>query len=161
MIPDTNMNEYTSKAQGNLNTVLGVLGTASLLGAGNGGGLFGNLFGCGCGGGNATFRELSAKDAEIARLNTEVKLRDSQVYTDQKIAATVEYFNGRLNCIEGQLAEQRTYNAANTVTLGCMKGQIEQLFSVMGFGVRNDKLIPGVPPVYLTHTAPTTTAAAA
>lgn len=153
MIPDTNTHEYATKGQANLNTVLSILGTLGFVNGGGCGNGLGGLLGGGC---NVN-RELAAKDAEIARLNTDVKLRDSQVYTDQKIANTVEYINNRVSCIEAQLGEQRAYNAANNATLGCIKGQIEQLFSVTTFGVRNDKLVPGVPPVYLTHTAPTAT----
>jgi hypothetical protein len=151
MIPDTNMNEYTSKAQGNLNTVLGALGTAALLGNGGcGGGFLGNLFGGGCN----TNRELAAKDAQIARLETEVKLRDANIYTDSKIADVYERLSNRMNCMEAQIGEQRVYNATNNSALACLQGQVAQLFSLTKLGIPNASLCPGVPPVYLKHTAP-------
>lgn len=118
----------------------------------NGGGL-GGLF---CGG-NAT-KELAAKDAQIAKLETQVMLRDANIYTDQKLADVFERLSGRINCVEGQLGEQRAYNAANNATLGCIQSQVAQLFGLTKLVVPNTSVCPGWGNVTI---APATAAAGA
>ena len=137
----------TGMGQGNLNTVLGAIGTAGALGNGNG--LLGGLFG-----GNNCYRnqpvevitsddkpitrneakmmqELSAKDSEISLLKADK-------YTDQKIVETTAYLMNKINEVsatvqankDAQTAvnmEQAVYNGTNTATLGCIKQQIAQL----------------------------------
>lgn len=94
----------------------GVIGTS--LGAlnllGNGGmGVLGGLLG-----GNPTMgaigctRELMEKDLRIAELNTDVKLRDSTIYTDQKTLDLYRYIDGQLNGIQAQIAAQAVQNQA-------------------------------------------------
>ena len=113
----------------------GVAGTALGLGAGalgvqllngNMNGLLGNLFGNnganemvmaallanadkGCGD-HAYDRYDAGKDAEIAQLKTEVKLRDANTYTDQKSLETYKYVDGRLRDIESQICAQAVIN---------------------------------------------------
>jgi hypothetical protein len=145
-------NEYASKGVAGTGLGLGIAGTALSLLAGNGGNILGGIFG----GGNAT-RELAAKDAEIAELRTEVKLRDANIYTDQKLADVFERLSGRINCVEAQIGEQRAYNAANNATLGCIQGQIAQLFGLTKLVVPNTSVCPGWGNVTITpSTTPTT-----
>jgi hypothetical protein len=69
-------------------------------------------------GGNPTMgaigctRELMEKDLRIAELNTDVKLRDSTIYTDQKTLDLYRYIDGQLNGIQAQIAAQAVQNQA-------------------------------------------------
>lgn len=130
--------DYSSRGQGNLNTVLGAIGTAGAIV--NGGGLLNSLFG------NKTTTsatnddhtvdryelntlltkqaELQAKDLEIANLNTDIKLRDANTYTDTKlidvykqahseIAAMETAYQTKIAALEAQLSAQAVLNQAN------------------------------------------------
>ena len=152
-------NKYASK---------GVAGTALGLGAGalglnllgmNGlGALFGNN--CACNGENAPVNRYEANQAaRIAELETEVKLRDANTYTDGKLLEVYKYFDGRINCVEHQLADQRVYNATNTAAIGCIQGQIAQLMSLTKLIVPNGSICPGWGNVTITPAAAPTTGA--
>ena len=103
-------NRYASK---------GVAGTALGLGAGAlgvellRGGLGGLLGGYnnGCTEDHLVNRYEAAQQARIAELETEVKLRDSTIYTDQKILETYKYFDGEIRGIRNELAAQAVRNA--------------------------------------------------
>lgn len=115
-------NKYASK---------GVAGTALGLGAGalgaqlltgGLGGLFGvNNYGNGCSDDHCVNRYEATQQARIAELETEVKLRDSNIYTDQKILEVYKYFDGENKSIRNELAAQAVKNA-----------QIEGTFAVLG-----------------------------
>ena len=116
--------KYASRGQGNAGVALGSVGTAlgglNLLGGlGALGGMFGGPRMGGCGDDHPVTRydlsltqELQGKDLEIARLNTEVKLRDSNIYTDQKTLALYQYIDGRFREFEGAIAQQAVINQA-------------------------------------------------
>lgn len=55
-------------------------------------------------------RYEAAQAARIAELETEVKLRDANTYTDQKILETYQYVDNRMRNVEAQLCEQRVTN---------------------------------------------------
>jgi hypothetical protein len=57
-------------------------------------------------------RELMEKDLKISELNTEVKLRDSTIYTDQKSLDLYRYIDGQLANINAQIAAQAVQNQA-------------------------------------------------
>ena len=173
-VKDANGHEsnVTGQGQGNLNTVLGSLGTASFFGfnAGNVlGGLGGNCnngwirSGCGCNPQDtpitryeaAMLQELGAKDSKIALL-------ESNIYTDQKLADIYERLNAKINANkEAQDAvnmQQAVYNGANTAALNCMQSQLAQLFSLTKLVVPNGSVCPGWGNVTITPAAaPTTT----
>jgi hypothetical protein len=176
-------NEYASKAQGNTAvTLASVLGGIGTLGTLQNGGLGGIL-----GGGN-TAKELAAKDAEIATLRAE-KYSDLAAkeeanrllqnylkpYGDEIAAAKVREarMQAEIDCIKetGKLREEIIRKdillakqeaacccAQNTNAIAAISATLGKITQV---GVPNTVLVPGVPPVYLTHTAPTTTTAAA
>lgn len=136
----------TSQGQGNLNTVLGAIGTAGVLN--NGGGLLGNLFG-GCNYNNQPLQVITSDDRPISRyeakMMTELGAKESEIallkadkYTDQKIVEATAYLQGEIRRVheevrankDAQVAinmEQAVYNGTNTATLSCMKNQIAQL----------------------------------
>lgn len=116
-------NKYASKGVAGSGLGLGIAGTA--LGLLNGG--LGNLF---AGMGNAACihsddrlvnRYEAGQSARIAELETEVKLRDSNIYTDSKILEVYKYFDGENKAIRAALADQAVKNA-----------QVEGTFAVLG-----------------------------
>lgn len=136
----------TGSGQGNLNTVLGALGTASFFGF-NGGNILGRngmgygYDGCGCSENTPVNRyelnlvtALSSKDGEIALLKADK-------YTDQKIVEATAYLQGEIGKVASKLdafkesqystnLEQATLNAAQTSAINCIKAQVAQLMSL-------------------------------
>lgn len=155
----------TGVGQGNLNTVLGAVGTAGALGILNGnGGLLGGLFGggrCGCNGQDmpvsryeaAMLQELAAKDSKIGLL-------ESNIYTDQKLADVYDKLLTKINANkEAQDAinmQQAVYNGGNTAALNCLQGQVAQLFALTKLVVPNGSVCPGWGNVTITPATTTT-----
>ena len=117
-------NKYASKGIAGSGLGLGIAGTALGLLNGNGlGGLFGNNCGWNnvCSDDHFVNRYEAGQSARIAELETEVKLRDSNIYTDQKILEVYKYFDGENKSIRNELAAQAVKNA-----------QVEGTFAVLG-----------------------------
>ena len=154
-------NKFASKGVAGAGLGLGIAGTALGLMAGNGG--LGNLFGtgnCGCNEDHFVNRYEAAQSARIAELETEVKLRDSNIYTDGKILELYKYVDGKFGCIESELCQQRVFNATNTSAIGCLNAQIAQLMALTKTVIPADNICPQPMPQYNSWTAPTATAAA-
>jgi len=104
--------KYASNGKANAGLTTGIIGTA--LGALNsmGGGLGGILGGgnCGCSESMAVNRYEAQQQARIAELETEVKLRDSNIYTDSKILDLYKYFDGEMRGIRDTLCAQAVHN---------------------------------------------------
>ena len=156
-------NKYASKGVAGTGLGLGIAGTALGLLAGNGNGL--NLFGtnnCGCNGGcsedHYINRYEATQSAKIAELETEVKLRDSNIYTDNKILALYQYVDGKIQGIEGQICQQNVLNAQVAANISCMQGAINTLQGLTKTIIPIDNVCPAPMPQYNSWTAPTTTA---
>lgn len=74
----------------------------------------------------------AGKDARIAELETEVKLRDANTYTDQKILTTYQYIDGQLREVREELCKQRVHNqktedsfALAAADLAAVKNELE------------------------------------
>ena len=109
------MAEFASKATGAAGLTTGVIGTA--LGALNSGILGGNgILGGGwnngmvCSENQLVNRYEAGQAARIAELETEVKLRDSNIYTDQKMLDLYKYIDGELKDVRGTLCAQAVHN---------------------------------------------------
>ena len=150
----------------------GVAGTALGLGAGAlglellRGGLGGILggngccnTGCntGCSENIAVNRYEAAKDARIAELETEVKLRDANFYTIGEIGKLRDYVDGKFAKVEGELCEQKVFNATQIGTISCIQGQIAQLMGLTKLVVPNGSICPGWGDVTVSVTPATTT----
>ena len=103
----------TNWTAGKGTTALGIIGTALGGLATAGGGL--NLLGGNCNGVQCSENMLvnryeAGQAARIAELETEVKLRDSNIYTDGKLLEVYQYFDGRLRSVEAQIAGQAVQN---------------------------------------------------
>ncbi len=136
-------NKYASK---------GVAGTALGLGAGalgvellrgGLGGLLGGWSNGGCGEGAYINRYEAAQNARIAELESEVKLRDANTYTQTQLNDFRNYVDGKFDAINAHICQQNVYNATNTATLNCMSGQIAQLMSLTKLVVPNGSICPG------------------
>lgn len=157
--------EYTRKGQGALNTVLGSIGTAGALGLlNNMGGFFGNNRSCGnagafngnCGGCDAcgnygacgrrgycsedhyVDRYEAAKDARIAQLETDVKFRDSTIYTDQKSLELFKYVDGQLTEIRGELCNQRVHNQRTEDSFALAQADLKAVKNDLECKIRNE-----------------------
>lgn len=150
-------NKYASKGVAGTGLGLGIAGTALGLLAGNGGL---NLLGNNCGSGDNVYvnRYEATQNARIAELETEVKLRDSNIYTDNKILALYQYVDGKIQGIEGQICQQNVLNAQVTANIACMQGAINTLQGLTKTIIPIDNVCPAPMPQYNSWTAPTTTA---
>jgi len=88
-------------------------------------------------------RYEAAQSARIAELETEVKLRD--------------YVDGKFAKVEGELCEQKVFNAAQIGTISCIQGQIAQLMGLTKLVVPNGSICPGWGDVTVTVTPASTT----
>jgi hypothetical protein len=149
-------NKYGSRGATGAALGLGIAGTA--LGVlNNGGGL--NILGGGNCNHPAYTRYDAEKDARIAELETEVKLRDANTYTLGEVGKLRDYMETRLGVIERELCDQRTYNAVNTTTIGCIQGQIATLMGLTKTVIPNGSICPGWGNVTVTPAAAPTTGA--
>lgn len=135
--------EYANKGVANAGLTTGIIGTA--LGAMNSGilpGLFGNN-NCSCSENMPVNRYEAAQSARIAELETEVKLRDANTYTDSKLGALRDYVDGKFAGVEHELCDQKVYNATLNGAVGCIQGQIAQLMGLTKLVVPNTSVCPG------------------
>jgi hypothetical protein len=152
-------NRYASRGVGG--TALGL--SIGALGAGLLSGSFGNLLGganCACNEDHYVNRYEASQNARIAELETEVKLRDSNIYCDSKILELYRYVDGKFGAVESELCQQRVFNATNTSAIGCLNAQIAQLMALTKTVIPADNICPQPMPMYNSWTAPTATAAA-
>ena len=157
-------NNYANKGVAGAGLGLGIAGTA--LGLLNGNGL-GNIFGGGCGWNrnmgcaedHFVNRYEATQNARIAELETEVKLRDSNIYTDSKILELYKYVDGKFGVIDRELCEQHTFNALTNSSLNCLKGDVAELMALTRRVVPNSSICPGWGDVTVSVTpaTPTTT----
>ena len=148
--------EYASKGVAGSGLGLGIAGTA--LGLLNGGlnGILGNG-NCGCSENHMVNRYELAQESRISKLESEIALRDANIYNDQKLLELYKYIDGKLETVNGTLATQAVYNATQTATINCMQGQIAQLFGLTKLVVPNTSVCPGWGNVTITpSTTPTT-----
>lgn len=153
------MAEFASKGVAGSGLGLGIAGTA--LGVLNGG--LGNVLGgivpgaarmgC-CNEDHMVNRYEAAQSARIAELETEVKLRDANTYTDSKILDLYRYVDGKFGCVEGQIAQQAVYNATNTATLTCLQQQVAALQGLTKVVIPTASICPEPMPRYNSWTAP-------
>lgn len=154
--------EYASKGVAGSGLGLGIAGTALGLLNANGGGLLGGLFGsnnCGavCSDNMLVNRyelqqqkELTNKDMEIAYL----KGRDAAKTDSLEL---YKYVDGKIACVERELADQRVFNATQIGTISCMQGQIAALMGLTKTIIPATNICPQPMPQYNSWTAPTTT----
>lgn len=118
------MAEFASKGVAGAALGTGIAGTAlgllngGLNGLSNMGGTVGRNFagdggygmGYGCSENHFINRYEAGQSARIAELETEVKLRDSNIYTDQKMLELYKYFDGEFKNVRDVLSSQAVMN---------------------------------------------------
>jgi hypothetical protein len=130
---------YASNGKANAALTTGIIGTSgfglSLL---NGlGGVLGAMGGArpACSEDHYVNRYEAAQSARIAELETEVKLRDSNIYTDQKMLELYKYFDGETKQIRADLcetkAQQGVINANLMAGVDVLKSQINDTRAVL------------------------------
>ena len=151
--------DYANKGVAGAGLGLGIAGTA--LGLLNGG--LGNL-GIGgvapraaCPEDHIYSRYDASKDARIAELETEVKLRDANTYTDSKILELYKYVDGKLDGVNAAICAQNVYNATNSAAIGCINNQVAQLMSLTKVAIPITSICPEPMAKYNSWVAPTTT----
>ena len=147
--------EYASKGVAGSGLGLGIAGTA--LGLLNGG-LNGILGGgnCGCSENHMINRYELAQESRISKLESEIALRDANIYNDQKMLELYKYIDGKFEAVNATLATQAVYNATQTATINCMQGQIAQLMGLTKLVVPNTSVCPGWGNVTITPSTTTT-----
>jgi hypothetical protein len=120
------MAEFASKGVAGTGLGLGIAGTA--LGLMNGG--LGNILGgWGCNNGcseNMTVNRYELDQSnKISKLESEVALRDANIYNDQKLLEVYKYFDGQVKDIRATMCE-------NDKALAISNAKIEGTFAVLG-----------------------------
>ena len=118
--------EYASKGVAGAGLGLGIAGTALGLLNGNGlGGLLGGWNGCNgnnwgagmCHENMPVNRYEASQSARIAELETEIKLRDANVYTMTEMGKLRDYVDRRLEGVNASISQQAVINAQVAVRL--------------------------------------------
>lgn len=152
-------NKFASKGVAGAGLGLGIAGTALGL-LGNNGNLLGGLFNggaayCGCSENHFVNRYEAAQSARIAELESEVKLRDANTYTDSKLLDLYRYVDGRFNGVEAQLCRQNVVNAEVTANLACLQNTVATLSGLTKTVIPITSICPEPMPQYNSWTAPT------
>lgn len=145
--------EYANKGVAGTGLGLGIAGTAlGLLNGGNLGGILG-------GGHNQHYvnRYEAEQSARIAELETEVKLRDANTYTDSKILELYRYVDGKFNGVEAQICQQAVVNTQVAANLSCLQNTVATLSGLTKTIIPIDNICPPPMERYNSWTAPTTT----
>lgn len=132
-------------------------GITALLGLANGGVL--NSNNGGCEGDHLVNRYEAGQSAEIAALKADIKLRDANTYTDQKMLDMYQYLDGRLRGVEGQISAQAVVNAQITANLSCMQNTLNTLSGLTKTVIPIGNVCPEPMPAKNSWTAPTAAAA--
>ena len=127
------MAEFASKGVAGSGLGLGIAGTA--LGVLNGG--LGNLlsggWNCGaCSENTAVNRYELDQSGRISKLESEVALRDANIYNDQKLLEVYKYFDGEIKDIRATMC-------ANDKALAVSNAKIEGTFAVLGEKMNADR----------------------
>lgn len=151
--------EYASKGVAGAGLGLGIAGTALGLLGGNGlNGLLGwNNCGNGCGG-QMVNRYEAEQSARIAELETEVKLRDANVYTMTEMGKLRDYVDRRLEGVNASINTQAVINAQVAANLSCLTNTVNTLSGLTKTVIPITSVCPEPMPQYNSWTAPTAAA---
>jgi hypothetical protein len=150
------MAEFASKGVAGSGLGLGIAGTA--LGILNGG--LGNILGgigtgCGCNEDHWVNRYEAGQSARIAELETEVKLRDANVYTMSEMNKLRDYVDRKFECVNSSISAQSVINAQMAANLSCMQGNIATLMGLTKTIIPITNVCPEPMPALNSWTAPT------
>lgn len=146
-------NRYASKGIGGtaLGLSIGALGVEALRGG------LGGIFGGGNNCHNGYSREDAAKDARIAELTSEIKLRDATTFVLEEANKMRNYVDGKIDAINAQLCTQAVVNAQVTANLSCLTNQVNVLSGLTKTVIPITSVCPEPMPATNSWVAPTTT----
>lgn len=133
-------NNYASNSKANAALTTGIIGTSGFgLALLNGlGGILGNGMNAPkpvCSEDHLINRYEAAQSARIAELETEVKLRDANIYTDQKMLELYRYFDGENKSLRADFceakAQQGVVNANLMTGVDVLKSQITDTRAIL------------------------------
>lgn len=123
------MAEFASKGVAGTGLGLGVAGTALGLLSGGLNGILGSGWNCGCNNGCSENTPVNRyelnQEGVIAKLQSDVALRDANIYGDQKLLEVYKYFDGQVKDIRATMCE-------NDKALAVSNAKIEGTFAVLG-----------------------------
>ena len=150
--------DFASKGVAGAGLGLGIAGTAlALMGNGGipglfGGGCYNNGNGCGS---QMVNRYEANQSARIAELETEVKLRDANVYTMTEMGKLRDYVDNKFSAVNSQLCQQAVVNAQVTANLACLTNTVNTLSGLTKTVIPITSVCPEPMPQYNSWTAPT------
>lgn len=165
--------EYASRGVATAGLTTGIIGAT--MGAANSG-LLDNLFGgrrCGNGGNDGNWGGVDRYELimalQMAHKDMEISYWRGQDEANRKISDTYARLEGKIDHLDHEFQrnkeeqnginlQQAVYNGTNTATIGCIRSQIDQLYSLTRLRIPNGVICPGWGDVTVT---PTPTAAAA
>jgi hypothetical protein len=140
-------------AVGGLTT--GIIGSA--LGLLNGGNLGGILGGGNCNTNHYVNRYEADQAAKLADAESRIRLLESNIYTDSKIADVYERLNTKIAGVEAQICAQAVVNAQVTANLSCLQNTVATLSGLTKTVIPIGNVCPAPMPQYNSWTAPTAT----
>lgn len=152
------MAEFASKGVAGAGLGTGIAGLSlGVLNSGLFNGLLGGGCGChsGCSEDHWINRYEAGQSARIAELETEVKLRDANVYTLGEMNKLRDYVDRKFECVNSSISAQSVINAQVAANLSCMQGNIATLMGLTKTVVPIDSICPAPMPQYNSWTAPT------
>ena len=149
--------EYASKGVAGAGLGLGIAGTALGLLGGNLGGILGGWNGAVCHESAPVNRYEASQSARIAELETEVKLRDANVYTMSEMGKLRDYVDRRFECVNASINAQAVINAQVAANLSCLTNTVNSLSALTKTVIPIGNICPEPMPMYNSWTAPTTT----
>ena len=149
--------DYASKGVAGAGLGLGIAGTALGLLGGNGlNGILGGWGGYGNGCGNQMVNRYEAgQAARIAELETEVKLRDANVYTMTEMGKLRDYVDRRFEGVNATINQQAVINAQVAANLSCLQGTVNTLSGLTKTVIPIASICPEPMARYNSWTAPT------
>ena len=149
--------DFASKGVAGAGLGLGIAGTALGLLGGNLGGILGGWNNCGNGCGNQMVNRYEAnQSARIAELETEVKLRDANVYTMTEMGKLRDYVDRRFEGVNASINTQAVINAQVAANLSCLTNTVNTLSGLTKTVIPITSVCPEPMALYNSWTAPTT-----
>lgn len=155
--------EYASKGVAGAGLGLGIAGTALGLLGGGLPGILGGWNGCNNGWANVCTENMpvnryeATQSARIAELETEVKLRDANVYTMTEMGKLRDYVDRRIEGVNAAINTQAVINAQVAANLSCLTNTVNTLSGLTKTVIPITSVCPEPMAMYNSWTAPTAT----
>ena len=99
-------------------------------------------------------RYEASQQARIAELETEVKLRDANVYTMTEMGKLRDYVDRRFELVNASINSQAVINAQVTANLSCLTNTVNTLSGLTKTVIPITAVCPEPMPQYNSWTAP-------